>query len=187
MRGIVSLAAALALPVATAGGTPFPFRAEIILITFAVILSTLVLQGLSLTPLIRALNLEEDQTLEKEETLAREHAATAALQRLDDLETESWPIGEHLSRLRLHYAQRVKRFSDPGKIDSDCTEEAAATFRRLRQETLTAERLAVIGLRDQGVISDEVLHRMEHELDIEALRLGMGEERVTSSLRGLPA
>ena len=72
MRGIVTLAAALALPVTTAAGAPFPFRAEIILISFIVILATLVVQGLSLTPLIRALHLEEDRGLEREEMLARE-------------------------------------------------------------------------------------------------------------------
>lgn len=66
IRGIVTLAAALALPVTTTVGTPFPFRAEIILLTFSVILATLVLQGLSLTPLIRALRLEEDCGLEQE-------------------------------------------------------------------------------------------------------------------------
>src|SRR5688572_22697795 len=70
MRGIVTLAAALALPVSTAAGTPLPFRAEIILISFSVIVATLVLQGLTLTPLIRALHLEDDQGLEREEMLA---------------------------------------------------------------------------------------------------------------------
>src|SRR5262249_12728025 len=75
MRGIVSLAAALALPLTTAAGEPFPFRAEILLITFAVIFSTLVLQGLSLKPVIRALHLKVDRTLEHEEFYAREQAA----------------------------------------------------------------------------------------------------------------
>ncbi len=100
MRGIVSLAAALALPLTTAAGAPFPFRAEIILITFTVIFSTLVLQGLSLPPLIRVLNLREEQTLEHEEMQAREHAATAALVRLDEVASEGWPIPEHLDQMR---------------------------------------------------------------------------------------
>ncbi len=77
MRGIVTLAAALALPVTMATGAPFPFRAEIILISFVVILTTLVLQGLSLPPLIRVLRVEEGRGFEEEELLAREHAATA--------------------------------------------------------------------------------------------------------------
>jgi CPA1 family monovalent cation:H+ antiporter len=88
MRGIVSLAAALALPLTTSADAPFPFRSEIILITFMLILATLVLHGLSLIPLIRALDLEQDQTLEQKEAHAREPAATAALARLDDLSTD---------------------------------------------------------------------------------------------------
>ncbi|MBD0305153.1 MAG: Na+/H+ antiporter [Nitrospiraceae bacterium] len=184
MRGIVSLAAAMALPLATVDGTAFPFRAEIILMTFAVIFSTLVLQGLSLAPLIRALKLENDQTLEKEETQAREHAATAALERLDTLEKESWSIQDQVHRLRDHYARRVKRFSFPDKIDPECSAETAAAFRRLRYETLTAERLAAVSLRDQGIISDEVLHRIENELDVESLRIGVGEQRIAPACNG---
>jgi Na+/H+ antiporter len=179
MRGIVSLAAALALPLTTAAGAPFPFRAEIILITFSVILATLVVQGLSLAPLIRALKLKEDGTLEREEMQAREHAATAALVRLDEVANEGWPIPEHLDQMRVHYGDRVQRYTKDGTAP-ECTAEAIEIFRRLRHETLTAERLAVIGLRNDGVISDDVLHRLEHELDVEALQLGIGERRVSS-------
>lgn len=179
MRGIVSLAAALALPLTTAAGVPFPFRAEIILITFAVILATLVLQGLSLGPLIRALNLKEDGSLEREEMQAREHAATAALVRLDEVANEGWPVPEHLDQMRVHYGDRVQRYTKDGTAP-ECTAEALEVFQRLRHETLTAERLAVIRLRNDGVISDDVLHRLEHELDVEALQLGIGERRVSS-------
>ena len=179
MRGIVSLAAALALPLTTATGAPFPFRAEIILITFTVILATLVLQGLSLGPLIRALNLKEDGSLEREEMQAREHAATAALVRLDEVANEGWPVPEHLDQMRVHYGDRVQRYTRDGTAP-ECTAEALEVFQRLRHETLTAERLAVIRLRNDGVISDDVLHRIEHELDVEALQLGIGERRVSS-------
>ena len=178
MRGVVSLAAALALPLTTAAGVPFPFRAEIILITFSVILATLVLQGLSLGPLIRALNLKEDGTLEREEMQAREHAATAALARLDKVANEGWPIPEHLDQMRVHYGDRVQRYTKDGTAP-ECTAESIEMFRRLRHETLTAERLAVIGLRNDGVISDDVLHRLEREMDVEALQLGIGERRVS--------
>jgi len=180
MRGIVTLAAALALPVTTAAGAPFPFRAEIILISFSVILATLVLQGLSLTPLIRALRLEEDRGLEQEEMQAREHAATAALARLDGLTGEDWLMPDHAERLRVHYGRRLERFARSGTVDEECTVEAAEAFRRLRHETMTAERLALIGLRNDGTISDEVLHRLEHELDVEALRFGIGERRAAT-------
>jgi Na+/H+ antiporter len=180
MRGIVSLAAALALPLATAAGTPFPFRAEIILITFLVILATLVVQGLSLSLLIRALDLGEDRSLEHEERQARERAAMAALARLEEVVTEDWPFLDHIEQLRVHYGRRRQRYANAGAPDTECTLEVAEAFRRLRHETLTAERLALIDLRNEGVISDEILHRLEHELDVEALRFGLGELRVSS-------
>jgi CPA1 family monovalent cation:H+ antiporter len=175
MRGIVTLAATLALPVATNAGASFPFRAEIILLSFSVILATLVLQELSLKPVIRALHLQEDRELEQEEMKAREHAATAAMACLDKLAGENWPVQEHLDGMRIHYGQRLRRFAPSSKVDSECTLEVAESFRRLRHEMLNAERIAVIDLRNQGVISDEVLHHIEHELDIEALRLDIGE------------
>lgn len=178
MRGIVTLAAALALPVTTAAGMPFPFRAEIILISFAVILATLVLQGLSLTPIIRALQLKEDRGLEREEMLAREQAASAALGRLDGLAAGDGLWIEQIERLRVHYSRQLQRFAGSGPIDADCSSEAGERFRQLRHDTLTAERLALIQLRNDGTISDEVLHRLEHELDVEALRAGIGERRV---------
>jgi monovalent cation/hydrogen antiporter len=179
MRGIVSLAAALALPLTTASGTAFPFRNEIILVTFAVILATLVLQGLSLTPMIRFLELSEDRTLELEEARAREEAAQAAMIRLEQLATASWPRREDLERMRAVYTQRIQRAS-PIELGADAdTARRQAAFRRLRHETLSAERRALIALRDQGAISDEVLQRLEQELDVEAMRIGLGEKRLS--------
>ncbi len=173
MRGIVSLAAALALPLTTAGGAPLPFRDEIIVLTFVVILVTLVLQGLSLGPLIRRLDFGDDDALEREETLARERASRAALERVDQLAHERWTQREHVDRMRAHYTQRARRFSELG--DRECSAEMAAAQRRLRHETLSAERRALIRLRDEGAIGDEVLHRLEYELDVEAVRMGLGE------------
>jgi CPA1 family monovalent cation:H+ antiporter len=178
MRGIVTLAAALALPLTTTAGTPLPFRAEIILISFSVILSTLVLQGLSLAPLIRVLRIQEDdRTMEAEEMHAREHAAAMALARLEQLAAEPSSPAHHVDRLRDHYARRRERFSNNGAVDPECAAETVEGFRRIRHETLTAERRALVALRNDGTISDDVLHRLEHELDIEALRLGIGERR----------
>ena len=181
MRGIVTLAAALALPVTTATGAPFPFRAEIILISFAVILATLVLQGLSLPSIIRALHLVQGHELEREEMLAREHATTAALSRLDQLVAEEWPRPDQLERLRVEYGRRLERFAGGGSKDGELSEQSVTSteaFQQLRHETLTAERLALVDLRNKGTISDEVLHRLEQELDVEALREGVGERRV---------
>ena len=179
MRGIVTLAAALALPLTNSTGAPLPFRAEIILISFSVIVATLVVQGLSLAPLIRALRLEDDdRTLGQEEMRAREHAASMALTRLEELAEQPWSAAEHVDRLRDHYTRRRERFANNGAVDSECAAETVEAFRRLRHETLTAERRALIGMRNSGTISDDVLHRLEHELDIEALRLGIGERRL---------
>lgn len=179
MRGVVSLAAAMALPLTTASGTPFPFRAEIILLAFMVILVTLVLQGLSFPMLIRILNLDDDKSIEYEERQARERAATAALTLLDAMADEDWTVPDHVEQLRIHYGRRLQRNVNAESPDTEGMEKVTEAFRRLRHETLTAERLAVINLRNNDVISDEVLHRLEHELDVEALRIGIGELRVS--------
>jgi Na+/H+ antiporter len=170
MRGIVSLAAALALPLS------FPFRDEVILLTFAVILSTLVVQGLSLTPLIRWLRLGHDDSLDLEEAFAREAAARAALARLETV--DGGPAArDEIERLRTSYTQRVHRATPIVLGEGSDSARSRAARRRLRHETLAAERRALIDLRDRGVISDEVLHRLEQELDVEAIRLGLGETR----------
>jgi NhaP-type Na+/H+ or K+/H+ antiporter len=184
MRGIVSLAAALGLPLTTAAGAPFPSRDEIIVITFQVILATLVVQGLTLSPLIRRLRLANDMTLELEEAHARQEAGRAALARLDVLAAAPEAPREDIQRMRTLYTQRVQRASviDPG-VGADSA-RAQAAVRRLRHETLSAERRALIALRDDGVISDDVLHRLEQELDIEAMRIGLGEERLPGHSHG---
>jgi Na+/H+ antiporter len=184
MRGIVSLAAALALPLMTARGEPFPSRNLIIVITFEVILATLVVQGLTLSPLIRRLRLGNDLTLELEEAHARQEAGRAALAHLDDLAQAPDAPRADIERMRTLYTQRVQRASsiDPG-VSADSA-RAQAALRRLRHETLSAERRALIALRDGGVISDEVLHRLEQELDIEAIRIGLEEERLPGHSHG---
>jgi NhaP-type Na+/H+ or K+/H+ antiporter len=171
----------LALPHMTATGAPFPFRSEIILVSFGLILVTLVLQGLSLPPLIRALNLKGGRPDGKEEQLARERAAVAALERLDELENESWVVAAQVNQMRASYGRRVQRYAAAGNEHLDGTPESVEAYRQLRKETLTAERHAVIHLRNEGIISDEVLHRLEHELDVEALRHGLGEERAPAA------
>ncbi len=179
MRGIVTLAGAMALPMSIDSGAPFPFRAEIILLSFSVILATLVLQGLTLAPLIRRLGITEGAEGEQEERHARRHAADAALLRLSKLKNETWPKPDHLDELRVHYDRRLERFAPNETVASECTQETSDVRLRLREVALAAERSALIRLRDEGTISDEVLHRLEQELDIEALRLGLGERRVT--------
>ncbi|MBA3753386.1 MAG: Na+/H+ antiporter, partial [Nitrospira sp.] len=148
---------------------------------FTVILVTLVLQGLSLPPLIRWLRLEEDQGLEQEEMLARGHAATAALNRLDQVVAESWATAEQVERVRLRYSRRLKRFAQTSIVERTATVGTTEAFQRLQYETLTAERMALIILRDNGTISDDILHHLEQELDVAALHLGVGERRAGRS------
>ena len=87
-----------------------------------------------------------------------------------------------MERLRALYAQRLSRSSPILQGADPAERQALAGYRRLRHATLDAERQAVVALRDQGVISDEVLHRLEQELDVEAMRTGLGEVRMGRGL-----
>jgi CPA1 family monovalent cation:H+ antiporter len=172
MRGVVSLASALALPLALGDGRPFPYRAEIVLITMCVIVVTLVVQGLSLAPLIRWLRFPAETTHHEEVQHARQEALRHALEKIDDLADESWVRPEDVAQLREQYTQRSQR-----RRLSQARPDDAESRQRLRLEVLNAERRALIRLRNEGAISDEVLHHLERELDVEALRIGAGEMR----------
>src|SRR3954453_12485698 len=118
MRGAVSLAAALAIPLETDAGTAFPQRDLIIFLTFAVILATLVVQGLTLGPLIRCLGVSDDGLDEKEELRARLVATRAALDRLDVLAAEEWTRNDTIDRMRVLYEYRQRRFAArAGKVE----------------------------------------------------------------------
>lgn len=172
MRGSVSLAAALALPLETDAGSPFPNRALIIFLTFTVILATLVLQGLSLPLVLRALRLEDDGISAKEEAKARIHAADAALARLEELVDEDWVREDTAERMRGLYGFRKNRFSQRFDAEGDgAIEEQSLAYQRLRRELLAAERGAVFELRRQGRINDDVMHRVTRDLDFEDARL----------------
>jgi CPA1 family monovalent cation:H+ antiporter len=172
MRGAVSLAAALAIPNVTDAGAAFPDRDLIIFLAFAVILATLVGQGLTLPFAIRLLGLEDDGLDDKEEAKARILAADAALARLDELEREGWVREDTAERTRGLYGFRKDRFRarfddmDDGEI-----EDRSQSYQRLRRELLAAEREAVSGLRRAGRINDEVFRRVWYDLDLEDQRL----------------
>jgi Na+/H+ antiporter len=172
MRGAVSLAAALALPLTVDGGGPFPDRSLIIFLTFGVIFATLVLQGLTLGPLIRVLDLDDGGVAEHEEVKARIRAAEAALERLDELQTEDWVREDTAERMRGLYGFRQERFRSRYDPDGDgSVEERSLNYQRLRRELLDAERMAVQQLRQQGVIGDDVMRRVVRDLDLEDARL----------------
>jgi monovalent cation/hydrogen antiporter len=174
MRGAVSLAAALALPLTTDAGSHFPNRELLVFVTFAVILGTLVVQGLTLPALIRVLDLEEDDLAEREEAKARIHAAEAALERLEELIDEEWVREDTAERLRGLYGFRRERFRS--RVDSEAdgsVEDRSANYQRLRRELLDAERRAVLDLRRSGRIDDQVMRRVVRDLDLEDARLDL--------------
>jgi CPA1 family monovalent cation:H+ antiporter len=172
MRGAVSLAAALAVPLTTDAGSAFPQRDLIVFLTFCVILGTLVVQGLTLPVVIRALGIEADHLDEKEHAKARIKAADAALARLDELQGEDWVRDDTAERLRGLYGFRRNRFlSRFDENDDGAIEEQSLNYQRLRRELFDAERDAIVDLRRRGVIDDEVERRLYRDLDLEDARL----------------
>jgi Na+/H+ antiporter len=172
MRGIVSLALALALPVSLADGRPFPHRGLIIVLSFAVILVTLVVQALSLPAVVRWLGFQDDGIELKEERQALIDASEAAVARLSALDNTVIIHPQLMERVRAPYEERLTRLTTEAEEDPECklTEGESEAFRRLRHEALTAERHAVVKLRNEGKISEEVLHKVQEALDLEALQ-----------------
>lgn len=185
MRGVVSLAAALSLPLTP---RPFPGRDLILLVTFVVILVTLVIQGLTLPVLLRWLGVADDGAAVAEELEARTRAIEAALTRLDELAGEEWTPAEGVAWMQAYYGKRRKtvdtRFGrvdhehtvdghqhDPGEDHVEAHRARLYGSNRLRRELLAAERGSLVSLRNAGVIGDEVLHRVERDLDLEEVRL----------------
>jgi CPA1 family monovalent cation:H+ antiporter len=172
MRGALSLAAALALPLETDAGSPFPGRDLILFLTFAVILVTLVGQGLTLPFVIRVLGLEDDGIEDREDAKARISAAEAALARLEELVDEDWVREDTAERIRGAYRFRTDRFRarlDDGNDGG--IETRSQDYQRLRRELLEAERQALIDLSRSGAISNEVWLRVGRDLDLEDQRL----------------
>jgi monovalent cation/hydrogen antiporter len=166
IRGAVSLVAALALP------SDFPQRDLIVFLTFAVILATLVLQGLTLPGLIRILGVSDDGGAEREEAKARIRTAEAALARLEELLEEGSVHPQTAERLRGSLGFRRDRFLarfDDG--DDGHIEERSAAYQGVMRQLLAAEHAALLSLRNDGVIDDNVMQRVQRDLDLEAARL----------------
>jgi Na+/H+ antiporter len=173
MRGAVSLAAALAIPETTDAGMPFPARDLIIFLVYVTILVTVVGQGLTLGPLIRRLGVVDDgESVQRWENKARLRAARAAIARIDQLADEDWVHAESAERMRRLYDFRVRRFGARfDDTDDGAIEEGSLAYQRLRREVLAAERGEIIRLRNQGYINDDVMRRIERDLDLEHERL----------------
>jgi monovalent cation/hydrogen antiporter len=172
MRGVVSLATALALPLTVSNNVRFPYRGELVFLAFVVVLVTLVVEGLTLGPLIRRLGLNGDGgEVEREEQGARLAAVKAGQARVRALLDEPWlpraraealdsSLGERRLRLEAKIAQGVG--ADKGTGDG---------YRRLMRELIEAQRSELVRLRNEGVIGDEVLHRIESQLDMDETRV----------------
>jgi Na+/H+ antiporter len=161
MRGIVSLAAALALPIALADGRPFPYRDVIIFFTFAIIAATLVLQGLTLPALIRRLRVGIDWSLHEERANARNAMSKAAIAAIDGHAQEHGVAPDLAGRISAEFAEK----NAAGDEDASISEDHAALARRLRHAAVSAEREALIRIWRESQISDDVLHEFEEELD----------------------
>jgi len=173
MRGAVSLAAALSLPLTTDAGTPLPDRDIILFVTFVVILVTIVGQGLTLPVLLRKLNVQDDDGPEQEEVHARLVIAKAALTRLDELREEDWTREDTIDRISGLYRFRLRRFKvRAGKLEDDeGIEERSLAYQRLMHSLFDAQREALVDLRNRGELSAEIRQHLEHELDLEESRL----------------
>jgi len=169
MRGVVSLATALALPLALGDGRPFPYRTEIILITMCVIVLTLFVQGLTLEPIIRLFKFEPERQHLDEERLAWREATRRGAEALEDLAREDWADPRDVEVLRREIRERAHLTDHHGGNH--------VGRRRLRLGMIAAERRMLIRLRNEGAISDDVLRELEQELDLESVRVGAGDVR----------
>jgi CPA1 family monovalent cation:H+ antiporter len=164
LRGVVTLAAALALPL------DFPARRFILFVAFTVILVTLVGQGLTLPLLIKKLGLAPDAGASHDEVHARGLTTEAALARLEELRAQ-WPGHiELIDQLRDRYAHRA-RHDEQHHEDGGAAEQELLEHGLIRREVIDAERQAALDLYDRGVITEEVLRRIERDLDLEDLRM----------------
>jgi Na+/H+ antiporter len=168
VRGVVSLAAALAIPLTTGSGAPFPDRDLILFITFGVIVITLVGQGLLLPSVVRWLGLgrhaaDERDREQNAELAARTDALKLAQMRLEQLAANHQVAPEVLAVLRARHDDRFGRLQNPNSDRSD----PAAAAADVRSDLIALERQYIYGLLREGRITDEARRRMERELDLE--------------------
>ncbi|HTD85834.1 MAG TPA: cation:proton antiporter, partial [Candidatus Binatia bacterium] len=172
MRGVISLAAAFALPFVLADGNPFPGRNYILFFTFCVILVTLVFQSLTLPVLIRKLGIKDDGSTDEEERKARVEANKAALSLVESLANNGDSSADATSRLRAEYDDRLMQLELCAQSDENCGGGIATPqYQRLQQQALDVERQTIIRLRNQHVINDDALRRIQRDLDLAEARL----------------
>jgi Na+/H+ antiporter len=174
MRGAISLAAALALPLELDSGAAFASRELIVYLAVAVIFVTLVGQGLTLPTLVKRLGLSSTEPWAPDEAIARLAAAQAALDRLDELEASDTPIPENaLARLRELYQARFARCVSALSGDGAEVplENPLTGYRRLRSNLIETERDVLLGMRNDGRIKQDLFRRLQRDLDLDEARL----------------
>jgi len=172
MRGVVSLAAAFALPLALSDGSSFPGRDYILFFAFSVIFTTLILQGLTLPLLIRKLGLTHDGEADEEERRARLEANKAAIELIEELRANGTFSPDAVARLRAEYDERVEQLQLCAENPDDCRGEIATPqYQRLQRKALRVERQTIIRLRNERVINDDALRRIQRDLDLAEARL----------------
>jgi CPA1 family monovalent cation:H+ antiporter len=172
MRGVISLAAAFALPLALSDGSAFPGRNYILFLAFSVILATLVLQGLTLPFLIRKLGIKSDGLGDEEERTARLEANKAAIELIEKLRANGDFSPDAVDRLRAEYDERVEQLQLCAENPDDCRGEIATPqYQRLQHEALRIERQTIIHLRNEHVINDDALRHIQRDLDLAEARL----------------
>lgn len=175
MRGVVTLALALALPATLPDGTPFPYRDLILFLAVGVILITLVLQGITLPFITAALTLRFDPKRMQEEWLARVTATRKALAVLDELAHRDGVHVAALARIREHYQERLESLGDGPNTPITLTEDAKLGMHpnvlaenRIWQEVLRHERGVLLQMRREFTIDDEVMYDILREIDLRA-------------------
>jgi NhaP-type Na+/H+ or K+/H+ antiporter len=168
MRGVVSLAAALALPL-TVGSAPFPNRDMIIFLTFSVIFATLVIQGISLPHLIKWLGIKPSEEEQREEHDARLKIVSKVIEHIE--ENYSLALSDEvLNQVKTKYEIRIQRIQR-GEMAGKLSDEQVGDFHRVQKEIIQVERSMLSALRREGHISEEALRKIEYELDLEETRL----------------
>ncbi len=174
MRGVIALAAALSLPHTLADGTPFPNRNLIVFLTFSVIVVTLVVQGLTLPPLIRLLRLQTPEGIGPEEMAARRAILETALRHVETIrERDAERFADVYDDVAQHYRTRLNTVSGEGADEHGSSADHALRYEEVSRELLRLERDTAIALRNEGRISDEVLRRLLNELDLSETRIAV--------------
>jgi NhaP-type Na+/H+ or K+/H+ antiporter len=169
MRGIVSLAAALAIPTTLANGQPFPNRDLLIFLAYSVVLATLLIPSATLPLMIKFLGIKDDSLPQKEEAKARVRSTEAAVNYLQSRPDQAKP---HIKQLQERYDRRLKTIRsnlEPTPFSSLFDEDQI--LRKLTHEVLAQERKSLNDMRKHGEVHEEIFHALVQELDLEEMRL----------------